>query len=188
MFFVIEFTKHQGTVKLSEMLMGICVNTNKVNNDVKHILINDLKKYKPTRLYHTYDRRELIGLLEWVKGQKDANLVCKEIIPTVYNVGLVREVDFSLDNIPSLATMLYGRYRYYLVCTYESNGREISCVITYNENVKELVNKQIKLSEVLTVNASTLQLGDIRNLQRVLDIERTIPNDEGEYVVYTIQN
>lgn len=183
--YLIEFTK-SNVNSLSEILLGICVNSNKtkVNKDTTYIIAQDLKKYNPTRLIHTYDKEELKNLLESIVTKYPCELVCKEIIPTDYNIGIVRTLKFNKDNLVGLLEQLFIKNRYYLNCKYTKGSQEVSCVITFNPSIRELESENIRLSSSLIINASTLQCGKIDDFKRVMHIKNTIPESDGTYTIY----
>lgn len=185
---LVEFNRRNSSLK--EILLGICLNSGKgkINKSAVEIVVRDLKKETPSRLWHCYDVNELITIINKLDSYEDSTFTVREIIPTTYALGIIRDKEFQPKNISTLTDTLYDRYRYYIFHKGVLNGKEVSSVITYNPEVTDLTNSTVRLTEALRINCGVMQIGDVSELSRVLEVKQVIPEDEGLYIVYSIDD
>lgn len=185
---LVEFNRRQSSLK--EMLLGICLNSGKgkINKSAVEIVARDLKKFSPVRLWHCYDKDELRRIIEKLNSYDDSEFVVREVIPTSYSLGIIRDREFNPNNISTLTDEIYSRYRYYIFHKGMVNGKDVTSVVTYNPEVTDLSNSTVRLTEALRINCGVMQIGDVRELSRVLEVKQVIPEDEGLYIVYSIDD
>lgn len=183
---LIELNRRQSNLK--EILLGICLNSGKgkINKSALEIVARDLKRFTPIRLWHCYNSEELCNIIGKLKSYQHSEFTAREVIPTTYSLGIIRDREFNPENISSLVEGVYVKYRYYIFHKGFINGKEVTSVITYNPEVTDLSNSSVKLTEALRINCGVMQIGDVKELSRVLEVKQVIPEDEGLYIVYSI--